>query len=130
MKTLIVDDDVFNCKLLQSILKDYGECLLAINGDSAIQLFEEMLKKQEPFDLVCLDIMMPEKDGHEVLREMRFLEQNQIPQLNKRSRIIMVTALEEQENKAKAFYENCDGYLVKPVERKILEEMLTKMKLI
>jgi len=127
MKTLIVDDDIFNCKLLQSILKDYGECFIAMSGVSALQLFEETLKNGELYDLVCLDIMMPEKDGYETLREMRALEQNQNTQ---RSRIIMVTALEEQENKTKAFYENCDGYLVKPVERKLLEEMLSKMKLI
>jgi len=130
MKTLIVDDDIFNCKLLQSILKDYSECSIAMSGISAIQLFEEALKGNEHFDLVCLDIMMPEKDGYETLREMRTLEQKQATLLSKRSRIIMVTALEEQENKTKAFYENCDGYLVKPVERKLLEEMLNKMKLI
>jgi len=130
MKTLIVDDDIFNCKLLQSILKDYGECSIAMSGISAIQLFEESLKNGEHYELVCLDIMMPEKDGYETLREMRAFEQNQAAHLNKRSRIIMVTALEEQENKTKAFYENCDGYLVKPVERKLLEEMLSKMKLI
>jgi two-component system, chemotaxis family, chemotaxis protein CheY len=130
MKTLIVDDDIFNCKLLQSILKDYGECSIAMSGVSAIQLFEEALRNAEYFDLICLDIMMPEKDGYETLREIRLLEQNQAAQLSKRSRIIMVTALEEQENKTKAFYENCDGYLVKPVERKLLEEMLSKMKLI
>jgi len=130
MKTLIVDDDIFNCKLLQSILKDYGECSIAMSGISAIQLFEEALKVEEPYDLVCLDIMMPEKDGYETLREIRIFEQNKTPQPSKRSHIIMVTALEEQENKTKAFYENCDGYLVKPVERKLLEEMLNKMKLI
>ncbi len=130
MKTLIVDDDIFNCKLLQSILKDHGECSIAMSGISAIQLFEEALRNGEPYDLVCLDIMMPEKDGYETLREMHALEQNQASPPSKRSRIIMVTALEEQENKTKAFYENCDGYLVKPVERKLLEEMLSKMKLI
>jgi len=115
---------------LQSILKDYGECSIAMSGVSAVQLFEETLKNGEPYDLVCLDIMMPEKDGFETLREMHSLEQNQNPPPSKRSRIIMITALEEQESKAKAFYENCDGYLVKPVERKLLEEMLSKMKLI
>jgi len=131
MKTLIVDDDIFNCKLLQSILKDHGECAIAMSGISAIQLFEEALKAGEYYDLICLDIMMPEKDGYETLREMRTLEQKQATTLlSKRSRIIMVTALEEHENKTKAFYENCDGYLVKPVERKLLEEMLSKMKLI
>jgi two-component system chemotaxis response regulator CheY len=129
MKTLIVDDDFFNCKLLQSMLNTYGECSVAMNGDMAIQLFEESLEKREPFDLVCLDIMMPEKDGYEVLHVMRKLEQTHELQ-DKRSQIIMVTALEEQESKTKAFYENCDGYLTKPVERKLLVEMLNKMNLI
>ncbi len=130
MKTLIVDDEIFNCKLLETILKDYGECSVALDGDTGIQLFEEALKNQVPFDLVCLDIMMPEKDGYEVLRALRNLEQNITLQTNIKSRIIMVTALAEQENKAKAFYENCDGYLIKPVERKLLIEMLNKMGLI
>jgi len=130
VKTLIIDDEILNCKLLQSLLKDYGKCSIAKDGDEGIQLFEDALKKQEPFDLVCLDIMLPEKDGYEVLREMRSLEQNYSLQTDKRSRIIMVTALSEQENKTKAFYENCDGYLIKPIERKLLLEMLEKMKLL
>jgi len=130
VKTLIVDDEVLNCKLLQSILKDYGECTIALDGDSAFQLFEQALKDKAPFNLVCLDIMMPEKDGYEVLHDMRNLEQNLTVPAEARSRIIMVTALEEQKNKAKAFYESCDGYLTKPVERKLLIEMLNKMKLI
>ena len=128
MKTLIVDDEIFNCKLLQTILKEYGECTIAMNGDSAIALFEEALKKQAPYNLVCLDIMMPEKDGYEVLRAMRNMEQK--ASIDVPSRIVMVTALEEQENKAKAFHENCDGYLIKPVERKLLIEILAKMSLV
>jgi two-component system chemotaxis response regulator CheY len=128
VKILIVDDEIFNCKLLEIILSEYGECFIAMSGNSAIQLFEEALKAQTPFDLVCLDIMMPEKDGYEVLRAMRNLEQNE--KTAKRSRIIMVTALEETENKTKAFYENCDGYLIKPIERKLLIEILNKMNLI
>jgi len=130
MKTLIIDDEKFNCKLLETILKDYGECSTALDGDSAIQLFETALKNKAPFDLVCLDIMMPEKDGYEILRALRSLEQKLVPPTDVKSRIIMVTALAEQENKAKAFYESCDGYLIKPVERKLLIEMLNKMGLI
>jgi len=128
MKILVVDDEIFNCKLLETILKEYGICSIAMNGNTALQLFEEALEAQIPFDLVCLDIMMPEKDGYEVLRTMRNLEQSK--KVAKRSRIIMVTALEESENKTKAFYENCDGYLTKPVERKLLIEMLNKMNLV
>jgi two-component system chemotaxis response regulator CheY len=130
MKILIVDDEVLNCKLLQSMLKDYGECSIAMTGDSAIEMFKDSLEKQEHFDLICLDIMMPEKDGHETLRAMRIMEQKQEVPPNKRSRIIMVTALGEQEDKTKAFYESCDGYLTKPIEQGLLVEILSKMGLI
>jgi two-component system chemotaxis response regulator CheY len=130
MKILVVDDEILNCKLLQSMLKGHGECSIAMSGESAIQMFEDSLKKQEFYDLVCLDIMMPEKDGHEVLRAMRNFEQSYGVPANKRSRIIMVTALGEQEDKTKAFYENCDGYLTKPIEQALLFRMLGKMNLI
>jgi len=130
MKTLVVDDEILNCKLLQSLLKGHGECSIAMSGESAIQMFEEALKKQEFYDLVCLDIMMPEKDGHEVLRAMRSLEQSYAVPTAKHCHIIMVTALGEQEDKTKAFYENCNGYLTKPVEQTLLFEMLSKMNLL
>jgi two-component system chemotaxis response regulator CheY len=127
MKTLIVDDDVLDCKLLQGLLKGYGECSIATDGDAAIQFFEDSLEKQEPFDLVCLDILMPDIDGYDVLHTMRSLEQNAKA---KQSCIVMITALGEQENKTKAFYESCDGYLIKPVEKKLLLEILNSLNLI
>jgi two-component system chemotaxis response regulator CheY len=130
MKILVVDDEILNCKLLQSMLKGHGDCSIAMTGDSAVEMFEDSLKKQEYYDLICLDIMMPEKDGHEVLRAMRSLEKKHAVPASKRSRIVMVTALGEQEDKTKAFYENCDGYLTKPIEQTLLFEMLNKMNLI
>ena len=128
MKVLIVDDELNNCKLLEAMLKNYGECVVSTSGDDAIERFEEAIREKEPFDLVCLDIMMPQKDGYDVLRDMRKFELG-FPQIEK-SRIIMVTALEKNNNKVKAFHENCDGYLVKPVERRLLFEMLKKMDLL
>jgi two-component system chemotaxis response regulator CheY len=130
MKILVVDDEILNCKLLQSMLKGHGECSIAMTGDSAVQMFEDSLKKGEYYDLICLDIMMPEKDGHEVLRAMRNLEQKYSVPADKKSRIIMVTALGEQEDKTKAFYENCNGYLTKPIEQNLHFEMLSKMNLV
>jgi two-component system chemotaxis response regulator CheY len=128
MKTLIVDDEILNCKLLQSLLKDYGQSDIALGSGEALQIFQTAIESQEPYDLVCLDIMMPEKNGYEVLRAMRKLEQDA---QSKKSRIIMVTVLDEEKDKKKALLgEDCDGYLVKPVEQKLLFEMLGKMNLI
>lgn len=128
MKILIVDDEYLNCKLLTDLLKDFGECVTASEGNSAISLFKKALEANVPFDLVCLDIMLPEKSGHDVLHTIRVLESDY--SVKNKCRVIMVTALNEKENKTEAFYDHCDGYLVKPIDQNLLFEMLNKMNLI
>jgi two-component system chemotaxis response regulator CheY len=68
-----------------------------------------------PFDLICLDVMMPEMDGQEALREIRCAEAS--AGNGKRSKIVMTTALAEQAHIVRAFQSQCDGYLVKPFDR-------------
>ena len=75
MKTLIVEDDFTNRLLLQELIKGYGLPHVAINGKEALEAVRTALEADEPYDLVCLDIMMPEMDGHTALMEMRALEE-------------------------------------------------------
>ena len=74
MKTLVVDDEVISRKKLQKILSNLGECEAVEGGKAAITVFEKALKEKDPFDLVTLDIVMPEMDGTEALVELRELE--------------------------------------------------------
>ena len=60
MKTLIVEDDFTSRLLLQEFLKAYGPCHIAGNGGKAIEAVSLALDAQEPYDLICLDIMMPD----------------------------------------------------------------------
>jgi two-component system chemotaxis response regulator CheY len=71
MECLIVEDDFAARKLLQTYLSDYGDCFIAVNGHEAVKVFQEALKQRQPFDLICLDIMMPEMNGHDALQEIR-----------------------------------------------------------
>ena len=75
MKTLIVEDDFTSRLLMQAILSPYGECHIAVNGREAIQAFRLARAQGHPYDLVCLDIMMPEMDGHAVLKALRAAEE-------------------------------------------------------
>ena len=65
IKTLIVEDDFACRKALQIFLSEYGNCFIAVNGCEAVEAVRQALDEDQPYDLICLDIMMPEMDGHE-----------------------------------------------------------------
>lgn len=127
MKFLIVDDDLINRKLLSALLKPYGDCDIAVNGKEAVDKVEEALKAQSAFDVVFLDIMMPEMNGHESLQAIRKLESDQGLPLGSGCKIVMVTALGDSRNVLSAFSEGAEYYLVKPIQQKKLFELLEEM---
>jgi two-component system chemotaxis response regulator CheY len=116
MKTLIVEDDVVSRILLQELLQSHGPAHVAVNGREAVAAVAAALQCGEPYDLICLDIMMPEMDGQQALREIRALEAQQSASGKAGAKILMTTARYETENVMGAFREQCDGYLVKPVD--------------
>jgi len=130
MKTLIVEDDFTSRILLQKFLAPYGESHVAINGVEAVAAFSTALFSDDPYDLVCLDIMMPEKDGQATLKDIRAIEESKGTLLGDGVKIIMVTALSSMDEKITAFKEACDAYLVKPVDRNKLINLLSTLKLI
>lgn len=130
MRALIVEDDRTSRMLLEALLKGHGEVHTAVNGEEGVQAVEAALLARGPFELVCLDIMMPEMDGQEALRKIRALEAKHMIPTARAARIVMTTALADPKNVMEAFREQCDGYLVKPIDKAKLLELLAKLKLI
>jgi len=130
MKTLIVEDDFTSRLLLQELLKSYGPSHVAVNGREAVIAMEAALQADEPYDLICLDIMMPELDGQQALREIRALEENKGIPNSDRAKIVMTTALGDLHNVGVAFYGLCDTYLTKPIRKARLMQELRTLKLI
>ena len=125
MKTLIVEDDFTSRLLLQKILIPYGECHIAVNGREAIHAYRLARQQGRAYDLICLDIMMPEMDGQEVLKEIRRMENSEDVPAGQGVKVIMTTALKDKENVFSAFNEQCDGYLVKPIDKtKLLKHLV------
>ncbi len=123
-KCLIVEDDFTSRTILQKLLSDYAECHIAVNGKEAVAAFKAALDSGQPYDLVCLDIMMPEKDGQDALKQMRQLEEDSGTLSTQGARIVMTTALNDMKNVKHAYHSLCDGYLVKPISKaKLIEEM-------
>src|SRR5580698_6790008 len=96
MRTLIVEDEFTSRLLMQSFLSQYGECHIAVNGKEAVAAFRAAQDSGQPYDLICMDIMMPEMDGQTAAREIRALEEAAGTPMA--AKIIMTTALDDVKN--------------------------------
>jgi two-component system chemotaxis response regulator CheY len=120
MRTLIVEDDFTSRLLLQSFLSEFGECHIAVNGREAVAAFRAAQEGKQAYDLICLDIMMPEMDGHTALREIRAMEEAAGTLPTQRVKVIMTTALNDIQNVVESLKESCDAYMLKPIHKKEL----------
>jgi two-component system chemotaxis response regulator CheY len=125
MKTLIVEDDFTSRLVLQTFLARYGECHMAVNGKEAVEAFRFAQERGPGYDLICMDIMMPEMDGREAVRQVRALEEARGILCPHGVRIMMTTAVDDVKEVFRCFNELCDAYLVKPID---LSELLEKLK--
>jgi two-component system, chemotaxis family, chemotaxis protein CheY len=131
MKTLIVEDELTAQKLMTEILTEYGKCDVAMDGAQAIRLFETALEVKEPYDLVCMDIMMPTMDGQQATKKIRDIEKKRKIKNNDGVKVIMTTALGDPKNVIDAF---CKGgatsYIVKPIKKQKLLDEVKKLGLV
>lgn len=131
MKSLIVEDDFTARKLMQIYLEELGECFIAINGKEAIDAFSEALDGSQPYDLICLDIMMPEMDGMEALKNIRKIEkENQKTTGLSAVKVIMTTARDQSKDVFSAFNIGCEAYMIKPIRKSDLFDEIAKLGLI
>ena len=130
MKSLIAEDDFVSRKILQDVLSKYGESNVAIDGEEALQAFKDAFENNAPYDLVCLDIMMPIMDGRDTLRNIRAYEDKKGVEGLDRTKVIMTTAVDDPKSIIGAFREQCEYYMVKPIKIAEFTENLKELKLI
>lgn len=132
IKILVVEDEFISRTLLMEMLSPFGDCEAVTNGREAVDALEKSYSASvNRYDLVCLDIMMPKMSGHEVLRELRLMEQAHGVSGPDATKVLMVTALDDAQNIMQALVEGqCQAYLTKPISRAKLEEQLRHLRLI
>ena len=125
MKILIVEDDFVSRNVLQHILGEFGDCDIAVDGQEAVDAFKRAWGESKPYHLVCMDIMMPNLNGHEALSQIRDFEKQMDLDSTSEAKVIMTTALNDNKNVSDAFYKGAaSSYFVKPINRaKLLEEL-------
>ena len=130
MKILIAEDDRLSRTFLEEFMKDYGTCDSAEDGMAALDYYLDSLKTGEPYDLLCLDIMMPKVDGLKVLKVIRGLEKQHNISVEKHLRIIMMTAIADMEYVDQAFQLGCDAYASKPIDTEKVQEVMQNLNLV
>ena len=130
MRILLAEDDMISRKVIAKLLGQYGECDITVDGMEALDAFLLAFKENNPYDLICLDIMMPKVDGVRVLKAIRTLEKQQNVLPEKRAKVIMTTALSDKEYVDKAFEIGCEAYATKPLDKDKLKEVMKKLELI
>ncbi len=125
MKILIAEDDFISRRILKEILSPYGDCDVVVDGEEAVQAFQMAIEEKKYYDLVCLDIMMPNTDGQEALKQIRETEKNRGIRGSAEVKVIMVTALDDPKTVFQAYYKGgATSYIVKPIERKkVIDEI-------
>lgn len=129
MKSLIVDDDHKNRKVLKAMVAELGECEAVDCGRNAVSAFKKAWEIWRPFNLILLDILMPEIDGKQVLRKIREIEIEKNISEPHRAKIIMVTALSEKKMVLECLRDGCNDYIVKPIDGRLLFEKIGKLGL-
>lgn len=130
MRILIAEDDLASRRFLHKFLSQYGECDMVVDGLETIDAYMLSIKEKNPYDLICLDIMMPKVDGVKVLKAVKDLETQLGVLPENRVKIIMTTALAETQIVEQAFEYGCDAYAPKPIDMEKFIEVMERLGLI
>ena len=130
MRILIAEDDYVSRKFLYKFMSQFGECDITVDGMEAIEVFLMALDEQHYYDLICLDIMMPEVDGIKALKTIRKLEEERKVPKEKIAKVIMTTALNDPKGIFETFDLGSEAYAVKPIDTDKLISVMKRLKLI
>ena len=129
MRALIVDDEMVSRKKMIQILSGFGQCDSVKNGKAAVSVIKTAIEEKTPYDLVTLDVSMPDINGIKVLAMIREMEKDAGIETESRTRILMVTSHSDMET-VKACAGKCDGYIVKPFDKDLMVDKMTRLNLI
>lgn len=129
MKSLVVDDELVSRKKMIKILALFGSCDSVKNGKAALSVVKTTMEKNQTYDLITLDVSMPDINGTKVLDKIREMESDKGILKENRTKVLMVTSHSDVTT-VKACLGKCDGYVVKPFDKPLMVEKMTKINLI
>ena len=130
-RALIVDDSRYQRFLIIQALEGLFTPEEAADGREAMDLFEDALRRGEPFELVVMDILMPVLSGHDALAGIRRLENQYGVDAGKRTPAVMLSSLDDPANMLRAQFESgAQAFVTKPFTPRNLLEALASLGLV
>ena len=131
MKVLIVEDEATSARLVEALIKQVGGAHeIARDGETAYEKFCEAFESGDRYDLICLDLHLPEADGVEFLNGLRQYEESQGIVASEGVKVVVISGDKETRTVFDAMTAGCTSYLVKPLDRHKFFEELTRLGLI
>ncbi len=122
LSILVAEDNEINALLMRSLLTRLGhEAVITTNGEAALESWLSAKSAGSPYDLVLMDIQMPQLDGIETAKRIR---EREAGQPGRQTPILALTANTLVEDRYACFEAGMDGFLVKPLDREKLTEAL------
>jgi len=127
MRALVVEDEPVSARTLAEMIAPFGESEIARNGVEAFDKFRAACEDGRAFDLILLDIMLPEADGQEFLAAARAYEEERGIMQPDGVKVVMTTAVEDPQDVYQAHALGCSDYLVKPIDKEKILKTLKRL---
>lgn len=128
VRCLVVDDDILGRELIAHYLEGVADCEMAENGLKAVEMFRDAFESGNRYDLIMLDIVMPEMDGHTAAKEIRMIEKECGIPINEGVNIIVISSLNTPHDVIQAYLSaSSAAHIVKPVQPDKLLKILNKL---
>jgi len=122
LSVLVAEDNEINALLMRSLLTRLGHhAVVCTNGETALESWLSARSSGAPYDLVLMDIQMPQLDGIETTKRIRDLEAGHP---GRQTPILALTANTLAEDRYACFESGMDGFLIKPLDREKLADAL------
>jgi putative nucleotidyltransferase with HDIG domain len=127
MRILIVDDEMVSRTKLELIMEYFGDCKTVNQGDDALAAFHEAHRDEDPFNLIMLDINLPDMDGIKVLSTIRNTEKELNIDQSRKAKILMTSSYRNKDRIVASVQSGCDDYIGKPFDLNLIRTKLGKL---
>ncbi len=127
MRILIADDELVSRSKLEKIMSTFGDCEVVESGSQAVDAFKKAWEEWTPFDLIALDILMPQMNGMDTILEIRRLEAVKRVANKHRAKILMVTSEAERDVVLTCVQAGCNEYIIKPFNLELVTKKLSDL---
>ncbi len=124
MRILILEDDTTTQELLKSLLEPCSDLTIADNTMDAIDAFAESLTSFFYYNVVLIDIGLPDIDGVKALQILRKFEKVKAINTSNKTKIVIMTATADEQKVKEALKNGCNGFIIKPITKESLNKKL------